>query len=503
MNKLTIIFLLLSLSAITVDSYYSLPNKYVGFDLNQRRLSSFPPKLSTHTTSVVSSPLDQRPSQTQLDQIYAKLDREILTVAVPAFFSLAADPLASIVDAIFVGRLGAVQQAAMGISISAQYSISKLYNDPLLKTSTSIVAGKTGEELEASVATCIATAIAIGTLQMLLFLFVGGPIMKVMGVGSLSEMRKPALAYLRWRSIGIPAQTVVLVTNGIFRGRGDTRTPFYCTVLGSVVNIVLDPLFIFTFHMGCAGAGLATSISQWVSAIPLLYLLHQNVPIKIIGRDKDFYRSAFTAYLEAGGLLLLRTVAKIGAYAFTSSTAARLGTIAMAAYSVTFNLGFATSQLCESISIAAQALLARDYPYQTIEKKYSAGHIIRRSLWLGLLISGVLSCATIYNQNNVLKQLTKSAEVFNAAKSIMPMVLITQLVKGLAYSTGGILLGGLDWLWSSLSMQIASVACIGTVLLLPHSLNSIWIGLANFMGFQVNLSSNSFFHTLLNLACRC
>lgn len=488
-NDCLLPLLLLILVSVAVNGYshtISIRRIASSSSIVRRRLPQLTTLTSTTTSSASVSPAEEtKPSQSDLDRLYSKLDREIFSVALPAFFSLAADPLASIVDTIFVGRLGALQQAAMGISISAQYSISKLYNDPLLKTSTSIVAGKSGEELEASVATCIATAIVIGTLQMLLFLFVGGPIMKVMGVGPLSEMRQPALSYLRWRAIGIPAQTVLLVVNGIFRGRGDTKTPFYCTVLGSVINIVLDPLFIFTLKMGCAGAGIATSISQWVCAVPLLLLLNKTVPIKILGRDKEFYRSAYTAYLEAGGLLLLRTVAKIGAYAFTSSAAARLGTIAMAAYSVTFNLGFATSQLCESISIAAQALLARDYPYETIEKKYSAGHIIRRSLWLGVIISAVLSCATIYNQNKVLKQLTKSAEVFAAAKSIMPIVLVTQLAKGLAYSTGGILLGGLDWLWSSLSMQVASIACIGTIFLLPRSLSSIWIGLANFMGFQV------------------
>ena len=93
------------------------------------------------------------------------LDKEFATVALPAFVSLAADPLASLVDAMYVGRLGASDQAGMGIAISAQFSIAKLYNDPLLKTSTSLVAGKSGEELSASVATAILTAIVIGVMQ--------------------------------------------------------------------------------------------------------------------------------------------------------------------------------------------------------------------------------------------------------------------------------------------------------------------------------------------------
>ena len=182
-----------------------------------------------------------------LEELHKGLDREFAQVALPAFVSLAADPLASLVDAMYVGRLGAVEQAGMGIAISAQFSVAKLYNDPLLKTSTSLVAGKKGEELSASVATAILTAIIIGTMQCLLFLLASGPIMRVMGVGPLSEMRDPALKYLRWRALGVPAATVLIVSNGIFRGRGDTKTPLYCTTLGNLVNIILDPILIFKF----------------------------------------------------------------------------------------------------------------------------------------------------------------------------------------------------------------------------------------------------------------
>lgn len=79
--------------------------------------------------------------------IKLELDKEFVNIALPAFVALAADPLASLVDALYVGRLGAIEQAGMGIAISAQYSIAKLYNDPLLKTSTSLVAGKSGVSL--------------------------------------------------------------------------------------------------------------------------------------------------------------------------------------------------------------------------------------------------------------------------------------------------------------------------------------------------------------------
>ena len=157
----------------------------------------------------------------------------------------------------------------------------------------------------------------------------------------------------------------------------------------------------------------------------------------------------------------------------------------MAAYSLTFNLGFATSQLCESISIAAQALIARDIPLDSPKKRAATAHIIGRGLQLGVLVSGALAFATVYNQNGWLKGMTASPEVRAAAGAVMPMVLLTQIFKGLSYSTGGILLGGMDWAYSTMGMVIAAVCAISYVLLTPLTLWNIWVGLAVFMGMQV------------------
>lgn len=426
-------------------------------------------------------------------QICKKLDGEFLRVAFPAFIGLVADPLASIVDAIYVGKLGPASQAGMGIAISAQYSVAKLYNDPLIKTSTSLVAGKSGEDLSASVSTAILTAVVIGFLQMFVYIFFSNFLMNWMGVNVISDMRQPAIDYLRWRAIGVPAATVLLVSNGIFRGRGDTKTPLFCTILGTAINIILDPILIFSLHMGCAGAGAATAISQWVSVLPQLYLLNKSIPFFSSEKSGlEVLQNAASSYFKAGSLVLIRTISKIAAYTITASAAARLGTVPMAAYSLTFNLGFATSNLCEAVSIAAQALLARDVPFTTVKKQISAAHIIRRALQSGLLASSVLTLATFINQKNVLLQMTKSPEVRAVAATVMPVVLLTQIFKSLAYSTNGVLMGGLDWGYSTVSVIIATLVCMGTVAVLPKSLWNIWVGLAGFMSFQVLVSSSRF-----------
>ena len=119
-----------------------------------------------------------------------------------------------------------------------------------------------------------------------------------------------------------------------------------------------------------------------------------------------------------------------------------------------------------------KALIARDIPLDTPKKRAATAHVIMRGLQLGVLVSAALAAATVYNQQGVLQGMTASPEVRNwasqslcaffspaprqprshvcvvpraqvraAAAAVMPMVLATQVLKGMSYSTGGILLG--------------------------------------------------------------
>ena len=106
----------------------------------------------------------------------------------------------------------------------------------------------------------------------------------------------------------------------------------FCTLLVTILNIILDPILIFTMGMGCGGAGAATAIAQWIAVLPQLYLLNRTMPFSLLGGGKgwDVLKAAAKSYYKAGSLVLLRTIAKIACYTYTASAAARLGTIPMA-----------------------------------------------------------------------------------------------------------------------------------------------------------------------------
>ena len=102
----------------------------------------------------------------------------------------------------------------------------------------------------------------------------------------------------------------------------------------------------------------------------------------------------------------------------------------------------------------------------------------------------VLSLTTFLQKDSVLRGLTTNEAVRSASAAIFPAVLATQVMKGLAYPTNGIIMGGLDWIFTMIAMWAANIVCVGMVKGFSMggnmaSLNQIWWALAAFMATQV------------------
>ena len=429
-----------------------------------------------------------------------------MSIGAPAFVQLAAEPLASLVDTAYLGRLGPEVLGGAGVAISAQYAVSKLYNDPLLRTSISLVATQDGkargvkagtdhdeataeaeaaQSLSIAVSSALLLALTVGLIQCVIYYFGAGLIIKQMGLTADSSMWYSALSYLKVRALGTPAATLWLVTNGIFRGLGDTRTPLIYSLAFTAGNAILDPFFIFNLGFG-AVAG--TAISQYCALIPLLMAFNKKAKIDFIGQFKSLGRT-LKEYLEAGAYVLFRTLGKVWAYAVCAKQAALLGPVAAAAYNLTFQLGFATTQICEAVAVAVQTLLAREIADTKSRSKYvrakAVRHLINTSIGIGGIVATGLSLTTYLQKTKVLAGLTSNVAVREAAAGIMPAVLATQVAKGLAYPER-IVMGGLDWKFTMLAMWLANIICVGMVQFVGlMDLNKIWWALAAFMGKQV------------------
>ena len=485
------------------------------------------------------------------------LDIDFVKIAAPAFVQFAAEPLARLVDTAYLGRLGANALGGASVAIAAQYSVSKLYNDPLLRTTISLVAAQEGGELRAradAISTALLLALFVGVVQGSAFFVLAGRVLSLSCCPASSPMHASALAYLRVCSAGAPVATLWLATNGIFRGLGDTATPLVWALMFTAINAALDPLFIWRFGLGAAGAAAGTAIAQTIALFPLLITLQRKLRAeqdRAIGADADTdalgvwsarrqwpiaglfippggtaaLKATLIKYVNAGSFVLLRSIAKISAYSVCAREAARLGAVASAAHNLCFQLGVATTQLCESIAIATQTLLARELGSATTKpvdsgrepssdpsavalaaqtaptaaacedasrwQSQAARHIVARGLTIGTTIASALSLVTLVNRRQVVAGLTTIPEVRAAATAVMPLVLVCQALKGLAYPVSGALMGALDWrasavaMWCAQASSVLAVAVFSRGGAVPLTLPRLWAALAVLFAAQI------------------
>ena len=203
--------------------------------------------------------------------------------------------------------------------------------------------------------------------------------------------------------------------------------------------------------------------------------------------------------------MFFRTWGKVAAYTYCSRTAAGLGAVASAAHLLCFNLGVVLSQLCESVAVATQTLLARAMgALRTAEgaagalpaadaaaaaARRDAWHVLRLGCGVGAAVATALTALTALRPAAAIAGLTTDLAVREACGPIVLPVLACQLFKGLAFPANGVVMGGLDWPFATAGIWAGSALCVALVhSAAPPTLVSIWLGLAAFMGSQTLFS---------------
>ena len=152
-----------------------------------------------------------------------------------------------------------------------------------------------------------------------------------MGVdgGNDADLYATAVSFLRIRALGTPANVLLLTTQGIFRGLGDTKRPFYATLAGNILNVGLAPALIFGAGFGADGAAWATVICEYISALYLLYVVYENIPGFQIGssllQSQDKFTGPAKQLLSTSGVLAFRSLCVVGTYAIASGLSLEAG----------------------------------------------------------------------------------------------------------------------------------------------------------------------------------
>ncbi|MBT8166162.1 MAG: MATE family efflux transporter [Acidimicrobiia bacterium] len=405
-------------------------------------------------------------------------DRLILALGLPALGALAADPLVSLVDTAFVGRLGTSSLAALGID-AAIFALAFFAFNFLAYGVTPLVAKAIGEgdtDRAARVVTNgLVAAIALGLLVTAVLQLGAGPILDLMGASN--EVASEASGYLRIRALAAPAVLIITLGHGAFRGHQDTRTPFYVTLAFNLVNLVLDPLLIFGAGWDLAGAAVATLIAQWFGAGLFLVLLRRRVGLRFGGVESG----EMLGLLRVGRDVVIRSAALLATFTIATRVAATIGDAEVAAHQVGMQILIFLALSIDALAIAAQSLIAR---FVGEGRRTDAWDVSVRLLQLGVVVGVAFLVVLVLTRSIVPGWFTNEPEVREAIESVWLILAVMQPLAALVYVWDGIVMGAgaFGYLaWAMVVSGVAAVAVLVVVVPLGWGLPGVWwaIGLLN------------------------
>ena len=205
--------------------------------------------------------------------------------AIPAIITGLVNSLYNIVDQIFIGQsIGTLGNAATNVAFPLVIILTAfgMMIGVGAASNFSIKLG-IGEKEKAAgyVGNSIVLTLVIGIILMVVTLLFLDPLMHLFG--ARGEVLTYAKQYTGITALGMPFAIVSSSLSQMIRADGNPRYSMISTLVGAVLNLVLDPIFIFGFGMGMKGAAIATVIGQIVSAIVILvYFRHfRSVPLKM------------------------------------------------------------------------------------------------------------------------------------------------------------------------------------------------------------------------------
>lgn len=240
-----------------------------------------------------------------IDMCSGPVLRKMIVFTLPIMFSGLFQLLFNATDIIVVGKFaGDNALAAVGSNTALINLMTNLFIG--LSIGVNVVAArycgaKNVKELKKTVHTSMLISVISGVILMAVGLCFAEQMLRLMQTpDSIIGM---AADYLRIYFCGMPFMMIYNFGNAILRAAGDTNRPMFCLIVAGVVNVLLDMFFVIALNMSAAGVGLATSLSQGVSAVLIIRCLlkeSDSSGLKLNPRELKIHKDKLLMIMKIG-----------------------------------------------------------------------------------------------------------------------------------------------------------------------------------------------------------
>jgi len=417
-------------------------------------------------------------------------NREILGLAVPALGTLAAEPLMGLLDTALVGHLGSTELAALGAAnalLAMVFAILVFIEYGTTARLARLLGARRLGPLAHEAVQMGWIACGLGVLVTLAIYGLRHPLLVI--VDAPPEIVDIAATYLAIRSLGALPGLWVRLGNGVFRGLQDTKTPLVIVIAMNVLNAVLDVLLIFGWSavgipaFGIVGAASATVIANWLGGLAFLWILRRRLHDALVSSPGGIWPrwDILRDMLGMSRDLMLRTLGLMAALFMGTRMAATVGTVALAAHQVGWQLWIFLALALDSLAIAGQALVGRLIGAGRADIARRVGNkLCCWGLWLGIGF-----CITFLLLRNVLPRIfSDDPTVLAAVGSVFLLLSLMQIPNAIVFVIDGLLIGASDMAFlrnAMMALGLFGVAATWVAGTLGGTLFWVWVGLSAYM----------------------
>lgn len=362
------------------------------------------------------------------------LGRLIVSLALPAVAAQLINVLYNIIDRIYIGHIegyGDMALTGVGVTfpiimiISAFSAFAGMGGAPL----ASIELGKKNyEQAEKILGTCTALLITFSIVLTVIFLIVKTPVLYMFG--ATENTITYASEYITIYLLGTIFVQFALGLNTFISGQGNARTAMLSVLIGAVINIILDPIFIFALKMGVRGAAFATILSQAASAVWVVRFLTSKKSVVRIRKD----------YVRLDGRMI-RHIAALGISPFIMQSTESLVMITLNSrlkiYGGDLYVGSMSilTSVMQLISVPVQGLNQGMQPI--ISYNYGAGNkervlgTFKRMVTICLTVTLVMSGIAILHPQVFSGLFTNKEELLTVTNQVMPVYFLGTTLFGI------------------------------------------------------------------------
>ncbi|MCR5341214.1 MAG: MATE family efflux transporter [Saccharofermentans sp.] len=368
--------------------------------------------------------------------------RLLISLSLPVILVMLVNVIYNMADVFFLGQTGNTLQVAAVSLAGPLFGVISALNTLLgfgACTAASISLGE-GDNLSIRrySSFCLYTSLLLGGSIAILIRILMNPVLTLLGANT--ETAGFASSYLRILSIGAPFMVAAGSLGNLYRADGECKGALISSLLGTIVNIVLDPLFISLLGWGVEGAAWATVAGNICSFGLILFAIRKKNKFSLSIRDYSLKKEVSIRIFSLGIPMAAGTLLMSFSGIFSNRILVSHGNSTVAASAVAGKAGMLIGMLLMGICIGIQPAISYAFGQKNIRRM---NEIVRKTTLIVAVIGGLLGCLLILIREQFICVFLDDPGILKIAKLMViggvvsaPVSAVNQMCQTFLQSTG-------------------------------------------------------------------